>query len=89
MHQNALQDLLIPLNAKTQVRHKLSRLVFYGSRIGPTRARKIVRIRFAPRTHSNALCDPQIKPDAKTEVWLNVTRCTFLESVLVSHEHET
>jgi hypothetical protein len=34
---------------------------------------KIVRRTFAPQTHQNALCDPQIPPNAKTHVRCNVS----------------
>jgi hypothetical protein len=77
MHRNALHDPLLPPNAKTQLRRKLSRHVFCGIRTDPTRARKIVRICFAPWMHSNPLRDQQIPPDAKTQVWHKVSQRTF------------
>jgi hypothetical protein len=77
MHRNALHDPHIPTDIKTQVWCKLSRRAFCGIHTGPTRARKIVHIRFTPGTHSNALRDPQIPPNAKTQVWHNVSRHAF------------
>jgi hypothetical protein len=40
------------------------------------------------RMHQNALCDPQIPRDAKTQVQHNMCRRSFMESLLVSPEHE-
>jgi hypothetical protein len=39
-------------------------------------------------THGNALRDPQIPLDAKTQVWRNVPRRPFVESVLVPPKNE-
>jgi hypothetical protein len=52
------------------------------------RALKIVHRRFAPRTNRNALCDPQIPPDAKTQVRCNVFQCIFVKSIPVQPEPE-
>jgi hypothetical protein len=38
MHQNVLLDQQIPLDAKTQVQHIVSRRAFCRIRTGPTRA---------------------------------------------------
>jgi hypothetical protein len=58
MHQDALRGPQIPLGVKTQVWHNVSWRAFYENSTGPTWARKIVRWRFAPQTHLNALCNP-------------------------------
>jgi hypothetical protein len=79
MHRNALRDLHMPPDAKTQVRHNFSRCVFYENCISPTRALKIVRRHFTPRTHRNALPDTHIPLDPKTQVWCNVSQRTFSE----------
>jgi hypothetical protein len=39
--------------------------------------KKIVHQHFAPRMLHNAQCDPQISPDAKTQVRHNVSQRTF------------
>jgi hypothetical protein len=41
------------------------------------KSNKIVHQYFAAQTHQIALSDPQIPPDAKTQVQRNVSRCTF------------
>jgi hypothetical protein len=51
--------------------------LFYGIRTEPTRAWKIMRRHFTPRPHPNALCDPPIDSDAKTQVRRNMSRCEF------------
>jgi hypothetical protein len=43
----------------------------------PGRLENVVRRRFMPQTHWNALRDPQIPPDAKTQVRRNVSLHTF------------
>jgi hypothetical protein len=50
---------------------------FYGNRTGPTQLSKMVCRHLTPRTHRNALRDPQILPDAKTQVQHNVSWCAF------------
>jgi hypothetical protein len=77
MHQNALCDPQIPLNAKTQVQHKVSRRTFCHIRTSRTRALKMVRQRFVPWIHWIALRDLQIPSDVKTQVWRNVPRQAF------------
>jgi hypothetical protein len=41
-----------------------------------------------PQTHRNALCDPQILPDAKQKFSVTCSNVLFVESVLVPHEHK-
>jgi hypothetical protein len=43
---------------------------------------------FRAQTHWNVLLDLHIPPDAKTQVWRNVTRRAFVEYIPVPHEHE-
>jgi hypothetical protein len=62
---------------KTQVRHNVFWRALYGNHIGPTRALKIVRRLFVLQTHQNALRDPMIAPDAKTQARRNESRCPF------------
>jgi hypothetical protein len=47
---------------------------FYGMRTRPTRASRMLHQCFMPYTHQNAQCDPQITPDAKTQLQSNVSR---------------
>jgi hypothetical protein len=44
-----------------------------------------VHLRFMARTHRNALRDPQIPPDANTQVQRNVSRPTFLSIPYGTH----
>jgi hypothetical protein len=64
------------MDAKIHIRRNVSDTLFYGIRTGPTQAWKIVRRRFTPQTHRNALRDPQIPLDTKTHVRRNVSRRT-------------
>jgi hypothetical protein len=77
MHRNALHHLQITADAKTQVRHNVSRHAFCGNRTYSNQATQIVHQRFTPGTHRNVLCDPQIPPDAETQVQRNVSRGAF------------
>jgi hypothetical protein len=43
---------------------------------------------FRRQTHQNALCDPQIPPNAKTQVWCDVSRVLLLGSTSGPHELE-
>jgi hypothetical protein len=43
----------------------------------PTKHEKIMCRRFAPQTQRNALHDPKIPLDAKTQVRRNVSQCAF------------
>jgi hypothetical protein len=56
------------MDAKTHVWRNMAQRAFCGIRTSPTRACKIVRRRFIPRMHWNALRDPQFTMDAKTKV---------------------
>jgi hypothetical protein len=80
MHQNALCDPQIPLDAKTQVWQNVSRCAFYENHTGPTHSSKIVHQCFAPRTQWNGLRDPHIPPDAKTQVLRNMSQRAFKET---------
>jgi hypothetical protein len=40
------------------------------------------------RRGGNALCDPQIPPDAKTQVYDKLSRSIFVESIVVPHMQE-
>jgi hypothetical protein len=62
---NVLRDPQLPPDAKTQVRHNVSRSTFNVNSDGPIQAWKIVRRRFVPLTHQNALRDPHIPPNAE------------------------
>jgi hypothetical protein len=44
--------------------------------------------RFVPRTHQNALCDPQIPPDSKHEFSATCRDVLFLETALGPLERE-
>jgi hypothetical protein len=76
------------LDVKIQVWCTVSQRVFSGIHTGPTQARKIVRRRFTPRTHRNALRGPQIIPDAKHKFGVTCPDALFAESAPVPHEHE-
>jgi hypothetical protein len=54
--------------------HYVSQCAFFGNRTAPTRARKIAHQHFEPPAHQNALYDPQISLDVKTQVRRNVSR---------------
>jgi hypothetical protein len=86
-HQNALRDPQLPPDAKTQVRHNVSRRGFCVICTGPTRVQKIVRRCFTPRRHRNALRDPQKPPDAKTQVQRNVSQPGLTKPVEFSEIH--
>jgi hypothetical protein len=47
-----------------------------------------VHRRFVPRTHRNALRDPQIQLDARHKFGLTCPGALFVESLPVPHEHE-
>jgi hypothetical protein len=55
----------------------VSRPFFYGDCTGSTRAWKILYRCFTCQRHRNALRDPQIPPDAETQVRCNVSHPTF------------
>jgi hypothetical protein len=62
--------------------------LFSGIHTGPTRARKILHRRFAPRMHHNALRDPQILPDAEHKFGPTSLGALFVEFVPVPPELE-
>jgi hypothetical protein len=55
----------------------VSRCAFCEKGTRPTGAWKIVRPRFMPWTHRNALRDLYIPLDVKTQVWRNMSRHAF------------
>jgi hypothetical protein len=77
---NALRDLQISSDAKTQVQRNVSRHAFFWNPYRWQPSMKIVHRRFMPLTHRNALHDPQIPPDAKKLVRCNVPRRIFYEN---------
>jgi hypothetical protein len=77
IYRNALCDPHIPLDAKPQVRRNLSRCAFYGNRIRPTQAWKIVHdIALAGRTGMHYVTHRSHRMQ-KTEVRSNVPWCAF------------
>jgi hypothetical protein len=74
---------------KIEVQCDVSRCAFSGNRTTPTRAWKIVRRCFVPPAHQNALHDPQISLDGKTQVRRNVSwHALFMETAPGPPEHE-
>jgi hypothetical protein len=88
MHWNALCDLHLPPDGKTKVWCNVSRCVFSGICSGPTRARNIVRRRFAPQKQCNAQRDPQILRDAKHKFNVTSPDAFFMRNAPIPHEHE-
>jgi hypothetical protein len=65
-----------------------SNALFMETALGPPKHEKKVHQHFTAQTHWNALHDPHILPDAKTQVRCNVTRHAFYGNCTGPIKHE-